>query len=123
MNRLNTRDSVATTDQESSFDIARAQFDRVADRLNLDATMRDLLRSPMREFHFAIPIRMDDGTHRVFRGLRVQHNDARGHNAQLCISCRSGRRGPWRPIPSRCRIFACRGSCRAGVPHTGMGVT
>jgi glutamate dehydrogenase len=78
MNRLNTRDSVATTEQESSFDIARAQFDRVADRLNLDATMRDLLRSPMREFHFVIPIRMDDGTHRVFRGLRVQHNDARG---------------------------------------------
>jgi len=40
MNRSNTRDSVATTDQESSFDIARAQFDRVADRLNLDATRR-----------------------------------------------------------------------------------
>jgi glutamate dehydrogenase (NAD(P)+) len=32
----------------------------------------------MREFHFAIPVRMDDGTHRVFRAFRVQHNDARG---------------------------------------------
>jgi glutamate dehydrogenase (NAD(P)+) len=60
------------------FDTARAQFDRIADRLHLDAATRDLLRSPSREFHFTIPIRMDDGSTRVFRAVRVQHNDARG---------------------------------------------
>src|SRR5690606_12775320 len=38
----------------------------------------DQLAEPRREFQFAIPIRMDDGSHRVFRGFRVQHNDARG---------------------------------------------
>jgi glutamate dehydrogenase (NAD(P)+) len=32
----------------------------------------------MREYHFSIPVRLDDGTVRVFRGFRVQHNDARG---------------------------------------------
>jgi glutamate dehydrogenase (NAD(P)+) len=32
----------------------------------------------MREYSFAIPVRMDDGQVRVFRGFRVQHNDARG---------------------------------------------
>jgi glutamate dehydrogenase (NAD(P)+) len=32
----------------------------------------------MREYHFNIPVRMDDGTVKVFRGFRVQHNDARG---------------------------------------------
>ena len=58
--------------------MARAQFDRIADRLHLDNATRDLLRSPMREYHFAIPIRMDDGSPRVFRAVRVQHNDARG---------------------------------------------
>ena len=61
-----------------TFDAARAQFDRIADRLHLDAATRDLLRSPSREFHFTIPIRMDDGTTRVFKAVRVQHNDARG---------------------------------------------
>jgi glutamate dehydrogenase (NAD(P)+) len=61
-----------------TFDAAQAQFDRIADRLHLDAATRDLLRSPAREFHFTIPVRMDDGTARVFRGVRIQHNDARG---------------------------------------------
>jgi len=61
-----------------TFDAARAQFDRIADRLHLDAATRDLLRSPSREFHCTIPIRMDDGSTRVFRAVRVQHNDARG---------------------------------------------
>jgi glutamate dehydrogenase len=59
-------------------DATRARFDRIADRLHLDAATRDLLRSPSREFHFTIPIRMDDGTARVFQAVRVQHNDARG---------------------------------------------
>ena len=78
MDRLKTQERTAPTAQENGFDIARAQLDRVADRLGLDTATRDLLRSPMREYHFTIPIRMDDGTRRVFRGLRVQHNDARG---------------------------------------------
>jgi glutamate dehydrogenase (NAD(P)+) len=60
------------------FEMAQAQFDRVADVLNLDSGTRELLRNPMREFSFAIPVRMDDGSVKVFRGFRVQHNDARG---------------------------------------------
>jgi glutamate dehydrogenase (NAD(P)+) len=60
------------------FKMAQAQFDRIADTLNLDEATRELLRNPLREYHFAIPIRMDDGTVKVFRGFRVQHNDARG---------------------------------------------
>lgn len=62
----------------NSFQIAQAQFDKVADLLGLDPGVRDLLRYPLREFQFAIPVRMDDGTTKVFRGFRVQHNDARG---------------------------------------------
>jgi glutamate dehydrogenase (NAD(P)+) len=58
--------------------MAQAQFDKIADRLDLDAGARGLLREPLREFHFGIPVRMDDGSVRVFRGFRVQHNDARG---------------------------------------------
>ncbi len=60
------------------FTMAQAQFDKVADFLELDSATRELLRNPMREFHFSIPVRMDDGTVKVFRGFRSQHNDARG---------------------------------------------
>ncbi|MFY8160072.1 MAG: Glu/Leu/Phe/Val family dehydrogenase [Candidatus Kapaibacteriota bacterium] len=62
------------------FHMAQQQFDSVADDLGLDQATRDLLRNPDREFHFNIPIRMDDGSYRVFKGFRVQHNDARGPN-------------------------------------------
>lgn len=62
----------------NSFEMAQAQFDAAADILNLDQSARDLLRYPLREFSFAIPARMDDGSIRVFRGFRVQHNDAKG---------------------------------------------
>lgn len=62
----------------TALDEAHAQFDRAARRLGLDAGTTQLLRSPMREHHVAIPIRKDDGTTQVFRGVRVQHNDARG---------------------------------------------
>ena len=57
---------------------AQEQFDAIADKLELEEGIRDLLRQPLREYHFTIPVRMDDGTTRVFNGFRIQHNDARG---------------------------------------------
>ncbi len=62
----------------NSFDLAQSQFDRMADRLGLDDPARELLRWPMRETQFLIPIRTDDGPIKIFRGFRVLHNDARG---------------------------------------------
>ncbi len=60
------------------FKMAQQQFDDVAAKLGLDEATCDLLRNPDREYHFSIPIRMDDGSYKVFRGFRVQHSDARG---------------------------------------------
>jgi glutamate dehydrogenase (NAD(P)+) len=60
--------------------MAQAQFDKVADQLKLDDSIREILRYPAREFHLRLPVRMDDGKVRVFHGFRVQHNDARGPN-------------------------------------------
>ncbi len=57
---------------------AQTQFDTVADKLNLDESTRQLLRQPSREYHFTIPVKMDDGTTKIFNGYRIQHNDARG---------------------------------------------
>jgi len=64
----------------NAFEMAQAQFDKVADQLELDQQVRDFLRWPMREFHFRIPVRMDDGNVRVFQAFRMQHNDVRGPN-------------------------------------------
>jgi len=60
------------------FEMARSQFDRTADLIDLEPSARELLRNPLREYHFSIPVHMDDGSVKVFRGYRVQHNDARG---------------------------------------------
>jgi glutamate dehydrogenase len=62
----------------SPFEMAQKQFDDAADILGLDGATRDLLRFPLREYSISIPVRMDDGNVKVFRGFRVQHNDARG---------------------------------------------
>ncbi len=62
----------------NAFEMAQRQFDGVADLLNLDPYVRETLRWPSREFKFQIPVRMDDGTMKMYTGYRVQHNDARG---------------------------------------------
>ncbi|HEX9388028.1 MAG TPA: Glu/Leu/Phe/Val dehydrogenase [Anaerolineales bacterium] len=68
------------TEQINAFQIAQTQFDSVAEKMNLDPGVREVLRWPAREFTFRIPVRMDNGTLQVFTGFRVQHNDARGPN-------------------------------------------
>ncbi len=64
----------------NAFEMAQRQFDHVAELLKLDPQVREILRWPLREYAFRIPVRMDDGSIRVFQGFRVQHNDARGPN-------------------------------------------
>ncbi|PHV70698.1 glutamate dehydrogenase [Sporanaerobium hydrogeniformans] len=60
------------------YETAQLQFDNVADKLDLNQATRQLLRQPSREYHFTIPVKMDDGSTEVFNGYRIQHNDARG---------------------------------------------
>jgi len=62
----------------NAFEMAQSQFDKVAKLINLESGVSSVLRWPLREFRFQIPVRMDDGRIRVFFGYRVQHNDARG---------------------------------------------
>ncbi len=58
--------------------VAQQQFDIAADKLNLDPGLRQVLREPRRELHVHFPVKMDDGSVRVFTGFRVQHNLSRG---------------------------------------------
>ena len=60
------------------WEIALKQFDIAADKLGLEEDMREILRKPKRQLIVSFPVKMDDGTYRVFEGYRVQHNLARG---------------------------------------------
>ncbi|KKM19474.1 hypothetical protein LCGC14_1655300 [marine sediment metagenome] len=59
-------------------DTAIAQFESAAQRLNLDAGLRQVLATCKRELATNFPVQMDDGSIKVFTGYRVQHNLARG---------------------------------------------
>jgi glutamate dehydrogenase (NAD(P)+) len=62
----------------NAFENAQAQFDKVAEILGLDNGMREFLRQPMRVMQVTVPVKMDDGTTKIFTGFRSRHNDARG---------------------------------------------
>lgn len=74
-----TAKSIATiTEDLNPFRIAMQQFDTAAEKLELDPGMREILRSPRRALSLHLPIKMDNGTVKVFEGFRVQHNNSRG---------------------------------------------
>ncbi|MDQ3908507.1 MAG: Glu/Leu/Phe/Val dehydrogenase [Acidobacteriota bacterium] len=60
------------------FKIAQAQFERAADCLEMDQSMREILKNTKRQLVVSIPVKMDGGETKVFEGYRVQHNIARG---------------------------------------------
>jgi glutamate dehydrogenase (NAD(P)+) len=60
------------------YDVAVEQFMIAADKLNLDDGMKQILSKPKRELTVNFPVRMDDGSYKVFTGYRVQHSLTRG---------------------------------------------
>jgi glutamate dehydrogenase (NAD(P)+) len=60
------------------FTIAQAQLDEAAGKLGLDEAMHEFLRWPMRELKVILPVKMDDGSTRIFHAFRIQYNTARG---------------------------------------------
>ena len=66
------------TDDMTPFEAASYFFHESADRLKLADEKRDVLATSYRELAVQVPVRMDDGKIKVFRGFRIQHNGARG---------------------------------------------
>lgn len=62
----------------NSFRVAQGQVKEAAKILNLDNATYELLKWPQREFKFTLPVRMDDGTSKIFHAYRIQYNFARG---------------------------------------------
>jgi len=69
---------VVGAEELNPFKIAQAQLDKAAEKLGMDEEMHAFLREPMRELCVSIPVKMDDGATKIFKGFRVQYNDARG---------------------------------------------
>ncbi len=67
-----------SVENANPFVVAQEQLDKAAKILRLQPHVHEALRNPIKEFVFGIPVRMDDGSVRWFRGFRVQYNDARG---------------------------------------------
>lgn len=60
------------------FEIAQQQVKSACDKLGVSSEVYELLKQPMRVMEVSIPVRMDDGSLKVFTGYRSQHNDAPG---------------------------------------------
>lgn len=60
------------------FEMAQHQLMDCAKILKLDQGVVDILMQPQRQIQVSIPVKMDDGTTRVFQGFRVQYNNALG---------------------------------------------
>ena len=60
------------------FSIAQKQLDDAAENLGLDKPTHELLRWPMQELKFTIPVKMDYGATKIFHAFRIQYNTARG---------------------------------------------
>jgi glutamate dehydrogenase (NAD(P)+) len=73
-----TEENRTMSDANNPFLIAQRQLDEAAKLLKLDAAIHELLRWPLRELHVTLPVKMDDGSTKVFHGFRVQYNDSRG---------------------------------------------
>ena len=59
-------------------EITERNFTRAAERLGLNAEQQLMLKTPFREVKVEVPVRMDDGSLKVFLGFRIQHSGVRG---------------------------------------------
>src|SRR4051812_41154450 len=64
--------------RQSAYESVNQYFDEAADIAMLKDELYDVLKTSYREIQVQVPVRMDDGSLRVFQGYRVQHNGARG---------------------------------------------
>jgi glutamate dehydrogenase/leucine dehydrogenase len=82
------------------FVVAQEQIDRAGRKLSLDPGLLEVLKHPRRELTVNFPVKMDDGSVKVFTGYRVQYNDARG-------PFKGGIRYHWNVSIDEVRALAC----------------
>src|SRR5947209_4797756 len=74
MRRVNSSPLMQHTYSDPTFTLACGQFQLIADHLQIPADLRDRIMLPKRGITVSLPVRMDDGSTKVFQGYRVQHH-------------------------------------------------
>ena len=69
---------MTTTPTTDVFSDAIQRLDRAFEYAQIDEEAVEKLRHPKAILQVSIPVRMDDGSLRVFEGIRVRHDDTRG---------------------------------------------
>jgi glutamate dehydrogenase (NAD(P)+) len=72
------QDLSAVQARDNVWEMAQRQLDEVAKLIGLNESIHGYLRVPKRILEVSVPVRMDDGSFRMFAGYRVQHNMSRG---------------------------------------------
>ncbi|HHY38888.1 MAG TPA: Glu/Leu/Phe/Val dehydrogenase [Clostridia bacterium] len=65
-------------EQRNPFKIVQGQIRQAVEALGLEPSVYEIMKQPLRFLEVAVPVKMDDGSVRVFQGYRSQHNDAVG---------------------------------------------
>ena len=73
-----TLDISAPQATQNVWEMAQEQLDDVARLIGLNESIHGFLREPKRVLEVSVPVRMDNGVFRMFKGYRVQHNMSRG---------------------------------------------
>ncbi|KKS23730.1 MAG: Glutamate dehydrogenase [Candidatus Nomurabacteria bacterium GW2011_GWC2_41_8] len=63
---------------QNPYQNAMAQLDKVAKIINFGDEFIARLRQPDRDIRISIPVKMDDGSQKIFEGYRVEYNNALG---------------------------------------------
>ncbi|MED4971324.1 Glu/Leu/Phe/Val dehydrogenase [Geobacillus sp. NFOSA3] len=69
---------IVTKENLNPYEIVKKQIETAAVKLGLEPHIIEILKRPMRVLSVSFPVKMDDGSIRVFEGYRAQHNDALG---------------------------------------------
>ncbi|NUK28836.1 Glu/Leu/Phe/Val dehydrogenase [Parageobacillus sp. VR-IP] len=69
---------IVTKENLNPYEIVKKQIETAAAKLGLEPHIIEILKRPMRVLSVSFPVKMDDGSIRVFEGYRAQHNDALG---------------------------------------------
>lgn len=98
----------------NSFRVAQKQIAEASNLLHLDNATMQLLMWPQREFTFTMPVKLDDGTVRIFHGYRIQYNYARG-------PAKGGIRFHPDETVDTIRALACWMTCKTAVLDLPLG--
>jgi glutamate dehydrogenase (NAD(P)+) len=71
-------DRIRVEEFDNLYQMAASQFSRAADTISIDPSLRTILSQPKNEIIVNFPVRLDDGSYRLFKGYRIQHNNILG---------------------------------------------